>query len=223
MRRLGVFGGTFDPVHNGHLAPAQVALATFALDALVFVPAAVPPHKVGEPVTSFAHRFAMLALALAPFERFLLSDLEQARAGPSYTVDTLAAVRAAWGAEQFFFLMGSDSLAHIATWYHWEQLVELAHLVVLRREPFWGPDLERRIPPLLRPRLRRVTSGVDDEVLAREEHGLIFLLDHRPCAVAATTVRQRLQAGEPAGDMLPPEVERYAVRNRLYHRGRRDH
>lgn len=221
MKRLGVFGGTFDPVHLGHLRPAEVALTTFALDALVFVPAAAPPHKLAEPVSSFSHRFAMLALAVAPHERFLLSDLEQVRGGPSYTVDTLREIRSVWKAEKVFFVLGSDSLAQITTWHRWEALVELAHLVVVRRDPFWGAELDHRIPLSLLPRLRVVdpSSGSDPAEGAGE--GAVFLLQHEPCAISATTVRQRLRAGQTVDDLVPPEVGRYALRNRLYHHGER--
>ncbi len=220
--RLGVFGGTFDPVHYGHLKPAEEVFTRFALDALVFVPVAVPPHKLNDPVSSFAHRFAMLALATASHDRFVLSDLEQMRGGPSYTVDTLREIRAAWRAEAVYFVLGSDSLAQITTWHSWEALVELAHLVVLHRDPFWGAELDRCVPALFRPRLRVVepTSGVDLAETGPRE-GLIFLLEHRPYPIAATTVRQRLRDGREARELVPREVERYAVKNRLYHQGER--
>jgi len=222
LKRLGVFGGTFDPVHYGHLKPAQKVLATFALDALVFVPAAIPPHKLTEPVSSFAHRFAMLALAAAPHEGFVLSDLEQRRGGPSYTVDTLREVREAWRAETLFFVLGSDSLAQITTWHRWETLVELAHLVVLRRDPWWGAELERHVPALFRPRLRLVEATTGAGLAGNEmSSGCIFLLEHQPYPISATAVRQRLRAGLDASELVPPEVQRYAVRNRLYHHGER--
>ncbi len=222
MKRLGVFGGTFDPVHWGHLRPAAAVLAGFALDALVFVPAAAPPHKLDEPVSSFAHRFAMLALATARHDGFLLSDVEQRRDGPSYTVDTLREIRAAWRSETVFFILGSDSLAQITTWHRWETLVALAHLVVLRRDPLWGIELERHVPPLFRPRLQLVDPSRGIELAAAGAcAGSIFLLEHQPYPISATTVRQRLRAGLEARELVPPEVERYAVKNRLYHHGER--
>lgn len=222
MKRLGVFGGTFDPVHYGHLKPAEEVFTRFALDALVFVPNAVPPHKPNDPVSSFAHRFAMLALATAPDDHFLLSDVEQRRGGPSYTVDTLREIRVAWRAEAVFFVLGSDSLAQITTWHRWETLVELAHLVVLHRHPWWGAELERRVPALLRPRMRVVdrTAGGDLATGGAGE-GSILLLEHTPSPISATAVRQRLRAGQGASGLVPPEVERYAVKNRLYHREER--
>jgi nicotinate-nucleotide adenylyltransferase len=222
VRRLGIFGGTFDPIHFGHLLPALEVLRVFALDTVVFVPAAAPPHKLKEPVTSFAHRFAMLALATAPYESFVLSDLESTRSGPSFTVDTLREVRAGWGAEQLFFIMGSDSLAQITTWYRWPELVELAHLVVLRREPHWGAELERHVPDLLRPRLRLVVPPWPADLAVSGVGGSVFLLENEPYPISATVIRRRLQAGEETDDVLPPQVSRYALKNRVYHRGERD-
>lgn len=218
MRRLGVFGGTFDPVHLGHLTPALAALERFSLEAIVFVPAASPPHKLAEPVSPFAHRFAMLALATAPWERFLLSDLEQARNGPSYTVDTLLTLRQSWPADEVFFLLGSDSLAQIATWYRWEEILELAHLLVLHREPYWGAELERLLPSTLLPRLRNAPPG-GAPPLGEAPSGLVYLLDHPPMPIAATEVRRRLGLGASVEEFLPPQVATYAVRHRLYHRG----
>ncbi len=222
MKRLGVFGGTFDPVHYGHLKPAVEVFTAFALDTLVFVPAAIPPHKRDDPISSFAHRFAMLALAVAPHDHFVLSDVEQMRHGPSYTVDTLREIRAAWKAETLFFILGSDSLAQITTWHRWEALVELTHLVVLHREPIWGAELERRVPNLFRPRLQMVEPKAGIDLAAREaRQGAIFLVAHESYPVSATVVRQRLRAGLDAGELVPREVERYAVRNRLYDHGER--
>ena len=100
MKRVGFFGGTFDPVHLGHLVPAVRAFETFRFDALVFVPAASPPHKMGEPLTPFPHRFAMLALATQPYDRFLVSAIETERAGPTYTVDTLRLLLTRFAAER---------------------------------------------------------------------------------------------------------------------------
>lgn len=222
MQRLGVFGGTFDPVHFGHLLPAQKVVENFALDAVVFVPAAAPPHKLKEPVSSFAHRFAMLALATAPYESFLLSDLEASRSRPSFTVDTLRKIRSDWGVDQLFFIMGSDSLAQITTWYRWPELVELAHLVVLHREPHWGAELEPHIPDLLRPRIRRVELFREEDPLTRGDEGMVFLLEHEPQPISATVIRRRLRAGEEVEDLLPRQVSRYALKNRVYHREERD-
>ncbi len=218
MKRVGFFGGTFDPVHLGHLVPAVRAFETFRFDALVFVPAASPPHKMGEPLTPFPHRFAMLALATQPYDRFLVSAIETERAGPTYTVDTLRLLLTRFAAEQPFFLMGSDSFSQIGTWSRWEELADLAHLVVLHRDTAWGDELTAKVPERLRSRMRTVEPfvGVADPEGSQRS---IYLLAHDPFPVSATHLRERLRLGLTIHELVPPEVHRYIVKHRLYHQG----
>jgi nicotinate-nucleotide adenylyltransferase len=216
VKRVGFFGGTFDPVHLGHLVPAVRAFETFRFDALVFVPAAQPPHKLGEPMTPFSHRFAMLALATQSYDHFLVSPIEVERTGPTYTVDTLRLLQGRFAAEQAFFLMGSDSFSQIGTWSRWEELVDLAHLVVLHRDTVWGEELLAKVPASLRPRICTVEPflGVADPEGASHS---IYLLAHEPFPVSATHLRERLRLGLTIHELVPPEVHRYIVKNRLYH------
>ena len=218
MKRVGFFGGTFDPVHLGHLVPAVRAFEAFRFDALVFIPAAQPPHKLGEPMTPFSHRFAMLALATQAYDRFLVSPIEAERAGPTYTVDTLRLLSGRFAAEQVFFLMGSDSFSEIGTWSRWEELVDLAHLVVLHRDTAWGEELTAKVPAILRRRMRTVepSVGVDDPEGASHS---IYLLAHDPFPISATQLRERLRLGQTIHELVPPEVHRYIVKHRLYSQG----
>jgi nicotinate-nucleotide adenylyltransferase len=218
VRRVGVFGGTFDPVHLGHLVPAVRAYETFRFDALVFVPAAHPPHKLGEPLTAFSHRFAMLALATQPYDHFLVSAIESERQGPTYTVDTLRTLRERLAAEHLYFLLGSDSFSQLGTWNRWQELVDLAHLVVLHRETMWGKALEARVPETVRSRIRKVEpfrNVADPEVGSR----WIYLLEHEPFPISATHLRERLRQGLTIHELVPPEVHRYIVKHQLYHQG----
>lgn len=220
MRRLGFFGGTFDPVHLGHLVPAVRAFETFRFDALVFIPAAQPPHKLGEPLTAFAHRFAMLALATQSYDRFLVSAMELERPGPTYTVDTVRALHERHPADRIYFLMGSDSFSQIGSWHRWQELASLAHLVVLHRDTAWGAELGERVPAELRGRMRVVepfTTVADADGPDR----LVYLLDHEPFPVSATHLRERLRRGQTIRELVPPEVHRYIVKHRLYHQGGR--
>jgi nicotinate-nucleotide adenylyltransferase len=218
MRRVGVFGGTFDPVHLGHLVPAVRALETFGLDALFFIPAACPPHKQGESLTPFSHRFAMLALATHPYERFFVSDLELQGDRPAYTVDTVRHFGERCPGEQLYFLMGSDSFSQIRTWSRWEELVDLVHLIVLHRATSWGEALLQRVPARLHSRLRTVEPFAEvPDPPARER--LIYLLDHEPFPVSATHLRERLRRGRTIGELVPPEVHRYILKYKLYYGG----
>jgi nicotinate-nucleotide adenylyltransferase len=216
MHRVGVFGGTFDPVHLGHLIPAVRALETFRLDALTFIPAGRPPHKQGETIAPFSHRFAMLALATHPYERFFVSDLELEGDQPTYTVATLRRFRTRCPADQLYFLLGSDSFSQINTWHRWEELVDLVHLIVLHRATVWGEALLDRVPPALHARLRNVEpfAEVPDPPAGAK---LIYLLDHEPFPVSATHLRERLRRGRTIGELVPPEVHRYIVKYKLYY------
>ncbi len=215
MRRLGLFGGTFDPVHLGHVVPAVRALETFRFERLVFVPAFNPPHKLGDPLTPFPHRFAMLALATQPYDRFLVSAAEAERAGPTYTFDTVRSFRERFAAEQLYFLMGSDSFSQIETWHRWEELVDLVHLVVLHRDTVWGEALEARVPRPLHGRMRRVEPF---QAVPDPEPGStwIYLLEHEAFPVSATQLRERLRLGRSIHELVPPEVHRYIVKHHLY-------
>ncbi len=217
MRRLGLFGGTFDPVHFGHLGPARIAFDALELDALVLIPGARPPHKLQEPLTPFAHRFAMLVLATREHERWFVSDIEQGRQGPSYTIDTLTAMARTMPAEETFFLMGSDSFAQLTTWHRWAELVEMAHLVVLHRAGAWGAELTRAVPEWLGSRV--VTLGPGQRAGSLTPGKKVLVLEHDPWPLSATELRAALGRGASAHGAMPVEVERYALKYHLYGRG----
>ncbi|MBP1620683.1 MAG: nicotinate (nicotinamide) nucleotide adenylyltransferase [Acidobacteria bacterium] len=212
-----MFGGSFDPVHLGHLVPAVRALETFRFDALYFVPAGRPPHR-SRALAPFAHRFAMLVLATAPHDRLFVSDVELDGDGPTYTVETLQRFRRSTAADDLYFLLGSDSLAQIATWHRWQELVELAHLVVLHRDTVWSDELVAAVPAALRTRLRTVTPSASVPEPPPGQRG-IYLLDHEPLPISATGLRERLRAGTAIDELVPPEVGRYIAKYRLYRQG----
>lgn len=216
MKRVAVFGGSFDPVHLGHLVPTVGALETFGFAQVVFIPAYDPPHKRGCLLAPYSHRFAMLALATQPYERFYVSDLEMARPGPTYTVDTLRQFREQCPEVELYFLLGSDSFSQITTWHQWQELVDLAHLVVLRRATIWGDQLLEKLPESLRRRLQPVKlfAPVPDPANGKK---VIYLLEHEPFPVSASLIRQRLQAGQTISELVPPEVHRWIVKYGLYH------
>ena len=217
MKRLGLFGGTFDPVHLGHLVPARTASRVLGLDALLFIPGARPPHKLGDPLTSFVHRFAMLALATQGQADWYVSEVEQDRAGPTYTIDTLTELARSMPAEETFFLMGSDSFAQITTWHRWSELVDLAHLVVLHRPGVWGRELASSVPGWLARRIVSLDPSRElGEVSADKK---VFVLEHEPLPISATRLREALRQGARVTDLVPPQVEQYALKYHLYQQG----
>ncbi len=211
--RIAIYGGSFDPFHLGHLVPTVRAEETFRFDAVYFVPAGRPPHKDGEPLTPVTHRLAMVALATLPYERFFASDEEVFAQGPTFTVDTVRRFRDRFPSAVLYFLLGSDSFSQIGSWDRWRELVDLAHLVVLHRAHMWGPELEQRVPEVLRPRLRTV---VPFERVPDPEEATIYLLNHEPFPISATSVRERQRRGQPIRELVPHEVNTYIEKYRLY-------
>ena len=133
-RRLGVFGGTFDPLHHGHLDAAAAARAVLTLDELVFLPAKDPPHRPQVPHATASHRFALTALAINGVDGYRVSDAELLREGRSYTADTLRQLHSSgWAPSQLFFIIGADAFAEIATWREYPTVLDLAHFAVIAR------------------------------------------------------------------------------------------
>jgi len=211
--RIAIFGGSFDPIHLGHLVPTIRALETFQFDAVHMVPAGQPPHKQGYPLTPVIHRFAMVALATLPYARLYASDLEVRSPGPSFTVDTVRSFRDRHPDAAIYFLLGSDSFSQIGTWSRWQELVELAHLVVLCRAHIWGAELEHKVPRALRSRLVLTTpfAAVPDP-----SGPTVYLLDHEPFPISATSIRDRLRRGLPISELVPHEVSSYIEKYGLY-------
>jgi nicotinate-nucleotide adenylyltransferase len=198
--RLGILGGTFDPVHFGHLDAADAARRALHLDQVWLIPSSDPPHRPVDPLASAYHRFALVALAIQDDESLRASDMELTRTGPSYTADTLRAVaRRGWHASQIFFILGSDAFAEIATWREFPAVLDAANFVVIARP---GTTLDAAVArtPSLRGRLG--TS--------------IFLVEARTRDVSSSTIRARLAARQSIDDLVPATVARHIVTHHLY-------
>jgi nicotinate-nucleotide adenylyltransferase len=212
--RTGVLGGTFDPVHVGHLAVAREAGRALQLDRILFIPALDPPHRAADPVASPFQRFAMVALATFATPGFLASDLELRRPGPSYSAETLRLLRAdGLEALQIFFITGGDAFAEIATWLEYPALLDLAHFVVCSR-PGTPISALRESLPDLRPRMTDASGRPGGSHADRGPR--IWLLDAATPAVSSTEVRARARSGQSLAGLVPPEVERHIRRHGLY-------
>ncbi len=212
--RTGVLGGTFDPVHAGHLAAAQAAVRALDLDRVLFVPALDPPHRQADPMASPYHRFAMVTLATSPIAGFLASDVELRRAGPSFTAETLRQF-AAEGLDrsQIFFITGADAFAEIATWRDYPALLDLAHFVVCARPGFPVADVARRLPGLAH---RTIALPRPEGASLEEAVPRVWLLDVETPSVSSTEVRARARDGRPLAGLVPPDVESHIRRHDLY-------
>ena len=209
--RLGVLGGTFDPVHVGHLDAADAARSAMALTDVLFVPSYDPPHRSVDPRATGFHRFAMLALATTSCPSYRLSDMELVRGGHSYTSDTLRTLHTdGWQPWQIFFIIGTDAFAEIAAWHEFPSVLDLAHFMVVARPgtPF-DPAMTRS--PELKTRMRSASTYAGDA----GPTGL-FVIEADTRDVSSTLIRQRLRARQPIDDLVPSAVGRYIETHHLY-------
>ena len=218
LRRAAIYGGTFDPVHNGHIEVASRIVELFELDEVIFVPACVPPHKRGAGITSAFHRFAMLALATQRDTRLRLSTIELDAPDRPYAVDTVERMQSATGSSQrLFFLIGADSWAEITTWHEWQRLLKMCDLIVVTRP---GYDLNQTIRA-------EIAAVVDTRGMRRDEisellnadgSSRVFLTDAAMIDVAARTIRAAARSGamKQLRASVPAEVAGYIEKYELY-------
>ncbi|HQN19167.1 MAG TPA: nicotinate-nucleotide adenylyltransferase [Syntrophobacteraceae bacterium] len=212
--RVGVMGGTFDPVHVGHLRVAEEAVEALDLDMLLFIPAAVPPHKLGKSILAFEHRWRMLRLATDEHPRFAVSDLEQRLPGKSYTVVTLRKLQEEYGGKaELFFIVGMDAFFELNTWWHFNELFELAHMVVLRRR---GYD-ESEVNGFLAQRVSAHYTCTGDNACFMHPHLLpVHCLNNTRLDISSTRIRQLVKEGRSIRYLVVPEVMRYICSEQLY-------
>lgn len=214
MRRVAIYGGTFDPVHNGHIEVARRVLKLFELDEVIFVPACVPPHKRNANITSAFHRFAMLALATDTDQRLLVSTIELDAPQRPYAVDTVA--RMVSEDQRLFFMMGADSWAEIASWHEWQRLLQMCDLIVVTRP---GYEINERLP--IETGLVDVRSKEEKvvaDLLNRENGPRVFVTDAAMVDVSATKIRAAVQSNDVASlkTMMPLSVASYIEKYGLY-------
>lgn len=198
--RLGILGGSFNPVHFGHLAVARAARDAHRLDRVLFVPAGRPPHK-REELAPPEHRLAMVRIAVEGIPEFAASDIEIARGGTTYTVDTLEELKRKEPDAELFFILGEDSVAEFRKWKDPERILTLARVVVVNRPGAKGRFLGEEYP------------GVPGFVLERLERDRVFMAD---CPIEARTVREAIRSGASIEGLVPPRVAEYIAEHGLY-------
>jgi nicotinate-nucleotide adenylyltransferase len=227
VKRIGILGGTLDPIHCGHIAAAVAARDAFDLSEVLVLPSRIPPHRAVQPIASPFHRFAMASLGISGVHRFFASDDELRLEGTSYTADTLDRQHArGLATSQIFFITGADAFADIATWKRYPEVLDLANFVVVSRPGHQIDALRSRLPPLA-DRMRALRHGSGQAASDKTPGGalrqgsgqaepLIFLLEAPTPDVSSTVVRGRLQRGEPVTGLVPPLVETHILQHRLY-------
>lgn len=212
-----MLGGTFDPVHLGHLAVARFVLAQLELDEFLFIPAARPPHKLHTALTDFPTRLAMLQLALRDLPEFKVSDLEAARQGPSYSVDTLEELGCLYGeGVRLFFVIGLDAFLEVDTWKDFARLPRLADLVLIKRAAYPVEPVGAVVAKLGDYRFDEAASCWS----APGEPGRIHLLSMPPVDISSTMIRRAAAAGEDLDSLVVPTVAAYIAEHRLYRNNR---
>lgn len=194
MRRVGVMGGTFDPVHHGHLVAASEVQAWFDLDEVVFVPTGAPWQKAGRDVSAAEHRYLMTVVATASNPRFTVSRVDIDRDGPTYTIDTLRDLREQMADVELYFITGADALADIFTWRDVEELFELANFVGCTRPGY----------------------AMDAAALDRIPADRVTMVEIPALAISSTDCRDRRRRGEPVWYLVPDGVVQYIAKHDLY-------
>ena len=205
---IGLLGGTFDPIHVGHLDVARAARRVLGLEEVWLVPSRVPPHRAA-PRASAAHRFAMTALAVAGEDGMLASDLEMDTPGPSYTIDTLDRLEASGvSGLSVCFITGADAFREIATWKGCEALLDRCHFAVVSRPGTRASDLRSALPDLAGRMVLAAPTGHDRPA--------IHLVDVETAAVSSTGVRRAITDGKSVAGLVPAAVAEHITRHRLY-------
>jgi len=208
-RRIGLLGGTFDPVHIGHLRSAVEVAESLRLDELRLIPSARPPHRTA-PQTSAVDRLAMVRLAVAGADVLQVDDRELLRDKPSYSIDTLESLRAELAADdQLVLLLGWDAFCGLPSWQRWEELLLHCHILVLQR-----PDADSEAPEALRNLL--AARSVNDPLAFNGPNGQIAFIWQTPLAVSATQIRSLLARGKSARFLVPDAVLAYIHAHGLY-------
>jgi nicotinate-nucleotide adenylyltransferase len=214
-RRLGILGGTLDPVHYGHLDAAEAARQELTLDEVWFVPSHDPPHRPIDPVATGFHRFAMASLAAAEHPAYRASDIELRRGGPSYTIDTLKELHGlGWQPAQLFFIIGVDAFAEMASWRDYPAVLTAANFVVIARAGAAAAQVASRAPELA----GRVVAGAG--VPANSADTRVFPVEARTRDVSSSLIRQRLRHNQSIAGLVPAAVERHIMAYGLYGSGR---
>jgi nicotinate-nucleotide adenylyltransferase len=215
VMRIGIFGGTFNPIHVAHLRSAEEVREAQRLDRILFIPSATPPHKGADGLVAAGHRLAMVKLGIAGNRHFRVSAIEIERGGPSYSVDTLRVLRARMPGARFTFIMGVDAFREIATWKDYRSLFALCDLVVTSRPPHLAAATLGALPVAVRsefcyrPRIKVLEHRTGNRIIFQRVTDL---------SITASTLRHRLGCGLSVRYLVPTSVERYIARHRLYGR-----
>lgn len=210
-RRIGIYGGTFDPIHNGHLKVAEAALNAFAMDRMIFVPAFVPPHKRKQTISSPFHRMSMLALATADSPRMFISTVELDAPSRPYTIETLRRLQAELQPVRLFFVMGTDSFRDFTGWREYEAILNEYDVIVAARPGYDDSEIAERMAARIIDLRGGLYPSSEDLKSPR-----VYLTDYITVDVSATSIREAIEEGRSIGDLVPSSVATYIEKYQLY-------
>ena len=216
-QRLGIIGGTFNPIHYGHLAAAEEVRDRLKLDRILFIPSFLPPHKQEEDMPSAVQRLEMVRLAVSGNNHFKVSDIEVKRGGKSYTIDTIEALLLQHPGTELYFITGLDSFLDIQTWKDWERLLTLCFFVVLSRPGYSFADLARIVfMKESAPDLAALDRQETAQVTMKSDNLKVYLERISLYDISSTDIRTRLRQARTIKYHLPEAVEHYIIENKLY-------
>jgi len=218
MTRIGIFGGTFNPIHSGHMKAGEIVQKRFLLDKVLFIPSYIPPHKESVDIASPMHRLKMVELACAPYSRFIPSSLEVEAKEKSYSIITLSKIEKLYPRAWVFFILGIDSFLEIETWKEYEKLLSRCFFIVVSRQGYHLKDAKDVLNGLYRERMYEFSESdesgeINEELFSSFQ---VFLLPINSLDVASTEIRKRVKRGNSIEDMVPKAVEIYIRDNSLY-------
>jgi nicotinate-nucleotide adenylyltransferase len=213
-RRVGLFGGTFNPIHLGHLRGAEDIREIFHLEEVIFVPSSIPPHKTSEEVIEASHRLEMVRLAVSGNPYFSVSDVEISRPGKSYSIETIRFFREK-RQDAFFFILGSDAFVEIETWKEFQNLFFLCHFIVMTR-----PGSQKETPPLPRALVPSFRYASKEKAWVHVSGYMLYIKEISFLDISSTKVRELIEKGRSVKYLIPTEVEAYVKQHGLYRKNR---
>jgi nicotinate-nucleotide adenylyltransferase len=217
LKKLGILGGTFNPIHCGHLAAAEEVRDRLNLDRILFIPSYLPPHKSEEEIPSAVQRLEMVRLATTGNPFFEPSEIEIDRGGRSFTIDTVEALQQLFPGTELYFITGLDSFSEIQTWHQWERLLTLCNFVVISRPGYHFGDLAKiSFMKSAAHELARLDQGELRQAIVRSAAFTISLEMIPLFDISSTDIRNRVKEGVSIKYLLPDEIETYIITNKLY-------
>ncbi len=214
-KRIGLYGGTFNPVHSGHLRVAKEVRDRFHLQTILFIPSYIPPHKKAADIASAKDRFAMVRMAVAGHKGFVASPLEIRARQKSYSIITLNRVKSMYPDAWIFFILGADAFLEIQTWKSYQEVLAQCRFIVVRRPGYSLSEAKKAVPEEFRKKIIHLprSSSVPAKIIRTHQ---IFLVDIPSLPVSSTEIRVRIRKGQSIRSLVPAAVEEYIMKNKLY-------